>query len=85
MKGDDDERSEDEQVEDANAKGAEAANKAENIIGDVTAWHLKIEDVTIGDAAFALHEECFVEERRFVMRDGPAQGIRRLYDEQDGE
>ena len=48
------------------------------IRGDVTAWHLKIEDVTIGDAAFGTHEEGFIKKRSLVMCDRPLQGKPRL-------
>jgi hypothetical protein len=32
---------------------------------------LKIEDITIRDAAFSMHEKGFIKKRGFVMSDGP--------------
>ena len=67
---DDRNRGEDDEIKDADAKCAETADDAEQIIGDEAAGHLKVEEVFVGRLPI-LHQEGFVEERSFVVRDGP--------------
>src|SRR5690606_22319090 len=68
--GDGDECGEDQQIENAQAKRTKVADNAEQIVSDVRARHLKVEDVAVGHGA-ALHEENFVEQRRGVVRGSP--------------
>ena len=75
---------EEEEVENADAKRTEVAEDAEDVVGEKTSGHLEVEEVFVGDVP-VLHEEGFVEERSFVVRDGPLKRECRLCDKQGGK
>ena len=78
-------RGEKEKVKNAVANIAKASEETKDIIRCETSRHLKVKYIAIGNAAVVAHEESFIEQRSFVVRDRPTHRERSLDEKQRGK